>query len=77
MQRGPREPLAKPSAAFAGYRPSAVARDYFATTNADGAPFGDGPIDLLDWIKRTMALPAVQTIDNSDGGEGKLVRFGG
>ena len=37
------------------------------------------PKVLKAWkeFQRTMALPAVQTIDSSDGGEGKLVRFGG
>jgi hypothetical protein len=45
------------------YRPSAVARDYFATMNAGGYPFADGSsINLLDWIKRTMALPDAEKL---------------
>jgi hypothetical protein len=36
------------------------------------------PKVLRAWndFQRTMALPTVQTIDNLDGGEGKLVRMG-
>ena len=36
------------------------------------------PKVLRAWkeFQRTLSLPAVQTIDNSDGGEGKLVRMG-
>jgi hypothetical protein len=37
------------------------------------------PKVLRAWkeFQRTLALPAVQTIDNADGGEGKLVRAAG
>ena len=45
------------------YRPSRVARDYFATMKADGASLADGrSIDLLNWIKRTMALPDAEKL---------------
>jgi hypothetical protein len=40
------------------------------------APRLDDPKMLRMWneFRRTMALPAIQTLDNSDGGEGKLIR---
>jgi len=43
------------------YRPSLVARDYFSKMNAL-ALHGDGPIDLLDRIERTMALPVTEKL---------------